>query len=146
MIHYDRRLKVYTSDVAKGAWKTRLDAEAAELPCDLVDRALALADTPAVAVKAARLVVSGVVVADKQPDYYRVRSQSKPGLTYVVSLAEGCPCDAAWHGAICAHYVAALLVASSEQPATTVETVIDELYGQPEVVYDEAGRVFFGSK
>jgi hypothetical protein len=149
MIHYDRRLKVYTSDIVCGVWKERLDAEAAELPRDLIDRAAALADTLAVAVKAARLVASGGVVKDGQPDRYKVKSQSSANW-HVVDLANGCDCEAFGNGIACSHWVAALLVASDERDSgrdsNAVENIIDELYGQPEVVRDEAGRIFFGSE
>jgi len=162
-VSYDRSKKVYVSNIiVEGAWPTRLDAEAAELPADLVSKATELAGSLKVAVKAVRLVVNDKVEPDGRPDTYTVPSASHPELYHVVDLRNGgCDCEAANVGICCAHLTAALLVASEEQEMAEVyaqvveeqrraldnksrEELIDELFGPPVQVKDARGRVVFG--
>lgn len=171
-VTYNRKLKVYESDIIENAsWPTRLDAEAAELPAELVSRAVDLAGSLKVAIKAARLVVDDKVKLDGSPDTYIVESKSHPDLPHTVDLAEGCTCEAFNHGIICSHWTAVLLLASGEDdklaeleirdahteasfhradfmadiaPQPNCNDLIDELFGPPVAVRDAAGRVVFG--
>ena len=110
---YDRKAKTYISNITPGSWLSRLDAELAELPPDLVERAEKLTDSLKVALKAVRLIQSNAVEQNGQPDIYFVKSQTH-GDWHMVDLEEGCDCDAFCNGIICSHWVAALLVASAE--------------------------------
>jgi hypothetical protein len=158
-VTYDRSQKTYTSDIVEGAWPTRLDAEAAELPAALVDKAQELAGSLKVALKAVRLVVNAKVKLDGSPDVYQIPSNSHPGLPHTVDLSAGCDCEAYAHGIVCSHWTAALLVASNggdddepepqpapatPEPCQTRNQLIEELFGPTVQVKDAAGRVVFG--
>jgi len=150
---YDRKAKTYISNITPGSWLSRLDAELAELPPDLVERAEKLTDSLKVALKAVRLIQSNAVEQNGQPDIYFVKSQTRDDLHFV-DLGKGCDCDAFQNGIICSHWVACLLVASSDdneaepvpepEPHNTCNDLIEELFGPPCQVYDKAGRVVFG--
>jgi len=143
-IIYDRSKKVYVSDIIEGAWPTRLDAEAAELPQELFGRALEIAaGSLGVAIGAAWLVLDGTVESCGDGEYV-IPSRSQPGLKHYVSLSDGgsCDCDSYIHGKICRHWTAALLIASSDDepalqsgkiqalpPEPACKTLIDELFG-----------------
>ncbi len=142
-VTYNRKLKVYESDIVDGAWPTRLDAEAAELPQRLLDKALNISDSLAVAIGAVHLVLDGVVKSFGNGDY-SVPSKSQPGLTHYISLTDGgCDCDAFLHGQTCRHWVAALLIESGNgakpaprkqrieaiPPKPACKALIEELYG-----------------
>ena len=142
VVKYDRREKVYVSDAGPGSWPTRLDAEASELPSDLISKAMEIAGSLKVAVKAVRLVVSSEVRQDGQPDVYTVPSASHPELYHTVDLRDGgCDCEAAMVGICCAHLAAVLLLASNETepaprqciqaipPKPACKALIDELFG-----------------
>ena len=152
-VKYNRKLKIYESNIIEGAWPTRLDAEAAELPADLLDKAVELAGSLKVAIKAVRLVVDGKIRLDGSPNVYIVESSSHPDLPHTVDLAQGCTCEGFQHGVICSHWAAALLLASADDneaepapPCKTCDQLIDELFGRPVQVRDSRGRIAFGDR
>jgi len=168
-IIYDRSKKVYVSDIIEGAWPTRLDAEAAELPQELFGRALEIAaGSLGVAIGATWLILDRAVQNCGGGEFV-IPSKSRPGLRHYVSLSNGgCDCDAFLHGQICRHWTAALLIASNDDDEDEDEKImnelyqqvleeqrralgnksreelIDELFGPPVQVKDAKGRVVFG--
>jgi hypothetical protein len=61
MVKYNRKQRVYVSDVVPGTFPTRLDAESAELPPEVLDAAMDATGDLATAIRVARILTFGHV-------------------------------------------------------------------------------------
>jgi hypothetical protein len=100
MVKYNRSLKAYESDVVPGAFPTRLDAESAELPPEVLDAAYNETGDLAAAIRVARVVTFGHVES-LGDGAYMVTSDS--GKSYCL---KGRTCTCPSYRRPCKHYLA----------------------------------------